>query len=111
MHLRKALAQTANQVEVVVKRQVRVQTADDVKFRGPFRNSFRRASEDLTEREGVRAGGIGRASKGAKLAMRHAHVCRIDVAVDVEVDDLTMALLAHMVRQPAKGQQIVRLEE
>ena len=43
--------------------------------------------------------------------MRHADIRRIDVTIDVEVADVTVALLAHVVRQPTHGQKIARTIE
>ena len=43
--------------------------------------------------------------------MRHADIRGIDVAIDVEVANIAVALFAHMIRQPAHGQQIVRFIE
>ena len=43
--------------------------------------------------------------------MRHADVRGIDVPVDVEVADVAVALLAHVVGQPAQGQQVRRAIE
>ena len=43
--------------------------------------------------------------------MGHADVSRIDVAIDIEVADVAVALLANVIGEPADGEQIVRLEE
>ena len=43
--------------------------------------------------------------------MRDANVRGIDVPIDVEIADVAVALLAHVIREPADRQQIVRLEE
>ena len=41
--------------------------------------------------------------------MRDANVRRIDVAIYVEVANVAVAFLADVIRQPADGEQIVRL--
>jgi len=46
------------------------------------------------------------AAKGAQAAVGHAYVGRIDMAVHVEVGDVAMHPLAHMVGQPADGQDV-----
>ena len=43
--------------------------------------------------------------------MRHADVGGIDVAVDVEIADVAVALFADVIGEPADGEQVVRLEE
>ena len=43
--------------------------------------------------------------------MRHADIGWIDVAVDVEIADFPVPLLAHVIGEPAERQQVVRLEE
>ena len=52
---------------------------------------------------------IGIAAKGTKLAMRYADIGRIDVAIDVEIGDITVALFADVIGEPAHRQQIGRL--
>jgi hypothetical protein len=43
--------------------------------------------------------------------MRAADVRRIDVAIDVVIADVAVALLADVIREPANGQEIIRFEE
>ena len=56
-------------------------------------------------------GESGIAAKGAKLAVRDADVGGIDVAIDVVIGDVAVALFADVVGQPADGKQIGRLVE
>ena len=84
-----------------------MQAADDVKFRGAFGDAFARALPHFIQSEGVSAGRIERASKSAKLAMRHANICGIDVAIDVEIGDVAVAFFADVIREPAYPQKIV----
>ena len=88
-----------------------MQAANDVKFRGAFGDALRGALPDFVQREGVSAGSVGRASKGAQLAMRHANIGGIDVAIDVEVGDVAVALFADVICEPANAEQIVRFVE
>ena len=88
-----------------------MQAADNVEFRGAFGNAFRGARENFVERKSVSTRRIGRTPESAQLAVRHADIRRIDVPVDVEVADIAVALLAHVIREPADRQQVVRLEE
>src|SRR3984893_10911352 len=108
MHLGEALLQPANQIEVILESKIRVQPAYNVEFRCAFRHALPGAREDFLEREGISARRIRRASKRAQLAMRHADIRGIDVPVDVEVADVSVAFLAHVVGQPANRQQVVR---
>ena len=101
----------ADQIEVIVEGKIGMQPADDVKFRGAFGHALRRASHISSSAIRVRPRRVGRAAKGAQLAVRHANVRGIDVPVDVEVADVPVALLAHVVREPADGQQVVRFEQ
>jgi hypothetical protein len=111
VHLREALLQAADQVEVIFERQVGMKSADDVKLRGALGNTLRRPLINFIERICVRAWRIRRAAKRAQLAVRHADVRRIDVPVDVEVADVAVLFFADVVRQPAHRQQVVRLIE
>ncbi len=85
-----------------------MQAADHVKFRGAFAHALLGALIDFFQREGVGAGRVGIAAESAQLAVRDAHVCGIDVAIYVEENRVAVALLAHMVGEPADGQQVRR---
>ena len=56
MHMREALLQTANQVEVIIERKIGMQATDDVEFRGAFSNTFGGTRENFVERKSVGAG-------------------------------------------------------
>ena len=107
VHLREALFQAADQGEVILERQIGMQAADDVKFRGAFGDAVTGALVNFFESEGVGAGRIGRAAKGAELAVRDADVGGIDVAIDVEIGDVAVLFFADVVREPAYRQKIV----
>ncbi len=85
-----------------------MQPADNVKFRRALGDAFRRARPDFLLAEGIGARRVSIAAKGAQAAMRHAYVRRIDVPVDVVIADVAVQLLAHPVRKPADGHQVVR---
>ena len=105
MHGRAALLQPANHFQKIFKRQIRMQSADHVKFRGAGANAFFGPLVDFIEREIVCAGRVRVASKRAQFAMRHANVRGIDVPVHVEIADVAMARFADVVREPANGQE------
>src|ERR1700751_904289 len=86
-----------------------MQSTDNMKLRGTFCDSITGALVDFVQGEIVSAGRIGRATKRAELAVRHANVRGIDVAIDVEIRDVAVLLLAHVIREPADGEQIMRL--
>ena len=88
-----------------------MQAADNVNFRGAFANALRRALVHFFEGEGVSAGGSGIAAESAELAMGHTNVRGIDVAVDVVISDVAVALFADVIGQPADGEQIGRFVE
>src|ERR1700684_2789262 len=103
MHLRKALLQPTNEIKVILERKVGMQAADNVKFGGALGHALGGARPDSIERVGVCTRRIRRTAKRAKLTVRHAYIGGIDVPVHIEVADVSVALLANMVRQPADG--------
>src|SRR5580692_6124893 len=101
-----ALLEAADELQVMIESQVRMQAADDVKFRCTFSNALFRAFINLFEGERVSAGSVRITTEGAKFAMRYADVRRIDVAIDVVIGDIAVALLTHVVRQPSDRKKI-----
>ena len=59
MHLREALLQAADHVEVIVEREIGVQATDDVEFRGALGDALGAALVNLFKRHGVGAGSVG----------------------------------------------------
>src|SRR5580658_9603026 len=108
MHTGAALFEAADQFEVMIEGQIRMQAADDVKLRGPFANALFRALVDLLESKRVSTGRVRIAAKSAEFAMRDAYVGRVDVAIDVVVGNVSVALLTNVVREPADGQKVRR---
>ncbi len=108
VHARAALFEPADHFQKIFERQVRVQAADNVKFQRAFAHTLFRARINLIQRKIVGAGRVGIAAKGAKLAVCNADVCRIDVPIDVVIRDIAVLFLAHVIRQPAHGQQVGR---
>src|SRR5580692_1364495 len=106
-----ALLEAADKLQIMIERQIRMEAADNVKFRGSFPNALFRALVDFFERERVRSWRVGIATEGAEFAVRHADVRRIDVPIDVEIGDVAVALLADVVRQPAHRKKIRRTIE
>ena len=108
MHLREALLQPGNHVEVIRERQVGMKSADDVELGHRLGVSGGGGVPNFLQRHGVSAGRILLAAKRAQAARRHANVRVIDVPVDVEVGDVAVHPLAHVVRQPADRQNVAR---
>ena len=106
-----ALLEAANQLQEEIEGQIGMQAANDVKFRGAFAHALIGTFIHFFERESVCARGSGIAAKGAELAMRHADIGGIDVAIDVVIGDVAVALFANEIGQPAHGQQIGRAIE
>ena len=106
MHLRIALLQPAQHVAVPIERELGMQTAHYVKFRDALGVTASGALPDFFERKGVSGGVLGLLAECAQFATRHAHVGRIDVAVDVEKSLVAMKALAHLVRHPTNAEEI-----
>ena len=83
-----------------------MQPADNMEFRRAFANPFRCALVHFFKCECVRAWRIRVAAERTKLAVRDTNIRRIDMAIDVEIGYIPVALLAHMVREPAHRKQI-----
>ena len=108
MHARAALLQPANHLQEILKRQIRVQTADDVEFQCAFAGSLFGAGVNFFQRKIVCARRVGVAAKRAQFAVSDANICRIDVPVDIEIGDVAVSFLANVIREPANGEQVRR---
>ena len=106
VHLRKALLQPGNQIEKILERQIRMQSADDVKLRDRLGVAGSGGLECLFQRHGVGAGSVLLAPESAQPAGGHANVRGIDVAVDVEVSLVAVHAFAHVIGQPADGENV-----
>ena len=95
-----------DQVEKIFERQVGMQAADDVELRHRLGVARSRGLPCLFQSHGVAGRVALLAAEGAQLAGRHAHIGRIDVAIDVEVGHVAVHALAHVVGQPAHGQHV-----
>jgi hypothetical protein len=85
-----------------------MQSADDVEFQRAFAHTLFGARVNFFQGKVIRAGRVGIAAESAQFAMRHAHVCGIDVPVDVEVRNVAVLFFTHVIRQPPDRQQIGR---
>src|SRR5215471_9129612 len=106
MHLREPLFQARAQIEKILKRQVRVQAADDVKFSNRFGISGSRYLEGLLQRHRIGTQRVFLAPESAQAARRYAYIRRIDMAVDVEIRLVAMHPLSHKIRHPADGEDV-----
>jgi len=88
-----------------------MQAAHNVKFGSTLGDTSRGAGKNFIERKRVGPGRVGRAAESAEFAMRDADVGGIDVAIDVEIADVAVALFADVIGKPADGEEIVRLKE
>ena len=101
VYLREAFFQAGDEIDVVLERQVGMQAADDVKLGDGFGVTGAGRGPDFLQRHGVRAGNVFLAAEGAQAASGHADVRVVDVAIDVEVGEVAVHPLAHMIGQPA----------
>ena len=106
MHLRKTLLQARTQIQEILKRQVGMQSADDVKFRHCLGVSGSCSLESLFKRHSIGAGRVFLSPKRAQPARSNANICGIDMPVDVEVSLVAMHALAHQVGHPADGENV-----
>ena len=83
-----------------------MQAADDVELGDGFGVAGGRGLPCLFKGHGVAGRVALLAAEGAELAGRHAHICGVDVAIDVEVSHVAMHPLAHMVGQPTHGKHV-----
>src|SRR5580693_6254052 len=106
MHLRKALLQPGAEVEEILKRQVGMQTTDDVELGDGFAVSGSSGFKSFVERHGVGAGRILLAAESAEAASRDADVRGIYMAIDVEISFVAMHALANVVGHPTHGENV-----
>ena len=85
----------------VLKRQVGMQTTHNVKLSDSFGVAGGSGREGLLERHRVSAGVTLFAAKGTQPAGRHTHISGVDMAIDVEVRDVSVQAFPNVVRQPA----------
>ena len=106
MHLREALLKPAQHLAKPIERQFGMQSADNMELGDRFAPAFPRAMPHFFERHGIGLGIAHALSERAQPATRHAHVRRIDVAVDVEIGGVAVHALAHQVGHIAERQNI-----
>ncbi len=83
-----------------------MEPADNVKFGDGLAVSGGGGFKGLFERHGVGAGCVFLAAEGTKAAGGDADVGRINVAVDVEIGLVAVKTLAHVIGQPAHGENV-----
>ena len=109
--LRQRLLERLQRTRVVPPRQGRVQAVDDVQL-GEVLALHRLGEPDgLLDAHRVRVLLARLALERAVGARRGAHVGHVEVAVDVEVDDVAVLARAHLVGEPAEPGQVVGLVE
>lgn len=106
MDLGKTLLQSGAKIEEVLEWQIRVQTADDVKFRDGFRVSGSGGLESLFQRHRVGARSVFLPAERAEPAGGYANIRWIDVPVDVEISYVAMHALANLIRHPAEAENV-----
>ena len=106
MNLRESFLQSGNKIEEIFERQVRVQTPNDVKLGDSFGVARRGRLPRLLQRHRVRTFGSLLATEGTQTARRNANVRWIDVAIHVEVRNVSMHPLTNPIRQPPYREQV-----
>src|ERR1700682_4763739 len=101
MDLRKALLESGNQVEEILKWKIRVQSADDVEFRNGLGIAGGGGLESLFQRHGVRARRVLLTPKSTEAAGSNANISGVQMAVNVEIRFVAMHTFADEVRHPA----------
>src|ERR1700735_3606321 len=108
MNLRKPLLQTAQHLAKPVEIQFRMQTADNMELGNRLAPALTRGLPNLLERHRVRSWIALLFAEGAQAAAGNANVRRIDMAVDVEVSNVSVHPLAHDIRHVSESEQIAR---
>jgi hypothetical protein len=104
--------EAAQQLGVVVERQIRMQAVDDVQLRERLIGAPPQLVPRLLEGHRVRARHSGlQARERAEQAARHAHVRRLDAEVVVEIRVRAVPLLTLAVGEPPDSEQVLALEQ
>ena len=106
MDPREALLESAKHLGKPIEAQFWMQSAHNVEFGDFLVIADSRRVPDLVQRHGVRSRVALLLAERAQLAGCHAHIRRIDVAVDVEIRPVSVQPLANVVGEVADGQQV-----
>ena len=112
MHVRPDALEASQELDVILERQVRVQTVDHVHFGERLMAALAHLVPGLFEAHRVGAG-IPRLQprEGAEQAVGHANVRGLEAQVVVVVGVARVTLLALAIGEPANGQQVRTLKE
>src|ERR1041384_5632164 len=99
MHMRKPLLQPLEHVQIVLKWQIRMETANDVKLGGAGVRSFFGAFINLFQRKGVSLRGTNVLAECAQSALQNANVGGFNMTVYVETGMLAMKLFSDEIGQ------------
>src|SRR5437879_5369366 len=83
-----------------------MQSADDVELGDRLAVARTCSLESFVESHGIGSGRVFLASERAQAARGDANIGGIDVAVDVEIGFIAVPTLTHMVRHPARGEDV-----
>jgi hypothetical protein len=99
----KAILQATQHVEVILKRQFRIEASDNVELRQCVRILLLGELEHLLELHRVAAflTGLSRVGALAELAVNHTDVRVVDVAVDVIEREVAVKALPHVIGEAA----------
>ena len=94
-------------VHIVRERQLVMQSADDVQLRRPPLAGLPGAIDHRGPIQHVSLGLVQVGAEGTEITSVHAHVCRIDVRIDVIISEIAVVPLAYQVGHRAESEQIV----
>src|SRR3954471_16685028 len=106
VHLRKALLQSGNEIEEILKRQIGMQAADDMKLGYCFTVAGSRGFKCFVEGHRVSPRRILFPSESAQPAGGYANIRRIDMAIDVEISLVAVHSFANVISQPTDCENI-----
>jgi hypothetical protein len=107
MQMRKLAFQSAKQIGVILERQFRIQTADNMQFRRAFRNGVSGNIDAFVNRMRVCALLPGAFVKPAKFTIGDADVRVIEMPVDVKISRPPVLFPPHKIGEFAERVQIV----
>src|SRR3954469_1775724 len=105
MDIRKTAAEPNQEVRVIAERQLRVETADNVKFGKGVRIFLFRKTEHLIELHRVAAifARLPRIRALTKLAVDNANIRVVDVPIHVVKSHIAVEPFAQLIRDAADG--------
>ena len=106
MDLRKALLESGDQIEKILKGQIGMQPTDDVELGDGLGITGGGRLKRFFQRHGVSARRVLLTPERAQAARSHANIRRVQMAVNVEICLVAMHAFADVVGHPAHSQNV-----